>query len=304
MASATDVNQFIGQVSDSRLGLTTDQAHRLLLKYGLNAIAEEKPHLIRVLLSKFWSPVPWMLEATIALELVLGKFLEAAIIAALLLFNASLSFIQEDRARGALALLRKRLAVKARVLRDGVWSLAPAEELVPGDFVHLRMGDIVPADIRIIEGNIQIDQSALTGESIPLEAGEGAPAYAGAVVKRGEASGEVCGTGPHTYFGKTAELVRSAETASHLESTIFAIVKYLVAMDAVLVTIIIVYAAITGMPFAETLPFALILLVASVPVALPATFTLATALGALELARKGVLVTRLPLSTPHQGGMN
>jgi H+-transporting ATPase len=274
-------------------GLTADEARRRLVEYGRNAVAEEKPHLIRALLGKFWSPVPWMLEATIALELVLGKFLEAAIIAALLVFNASLSLVQEGRARGALALLRQRLAVQARALRDGVWRLVPAEELVPGDFVHLRMGDIVPADVRIAEGGVLIDQSALTGESMPVEASQGTTAYAGAMVKRGEASGEVCATGQHTYFGKTAELVRSAKTASHLESIIFAVVKYLVAMDAVLVAILIVYAAMAGMPFAETLPFALILLVASVPVALPATFTLATGLGALELARRGVLVTRL-----------
>jgi H+-transporting ATPase len=293
MASISNIHQSSGQATDSHRGLTADQAHRRLLEYGPNAIAEEKPHLIRMLLGKFWSSVPWMLEATIALELVLGKFLEAAIIAALLLFNALVSLLQEGRARGALALLRRRLAVKARALRDGIWRLVPAEELVPGDFVHLRMGDIVPADIQITEGNIQIDQSALTGESMPLEAGQGAPAYAGAIVRRGEASGEVCATGQHTYFGKTAELVRSAETASHLENIIFAIVKYLVAVDAVFVAAVIVYAVIVGMPFADTLPFALILLVASVPVALPATFTLATALGALELAHRGVLVTRL-----------
>jgi H+-transporting ATPase len=277
----------------SGIGLTTQEAQRRLAQHGHNAVAEEKTHPFRLLLGKFWSPVPWMLEATIALELVLGKFFEAGIIALLLLFNAVLSQVQEGRARSAVALLRQRLTVQARALRDGVWRLIPAAELVPGDFVHLRMGDVVPADVRITEGSVLLDQSALTGESMPVEAIQGATSYAGALVKLGEASGQVSATGPHTYFGKTAELVRTAKTASHLQNIIFAIVKYLVTMDALLVALLLVYAAAVRMPLAETLPFALILLVASVPVALPATFTLATGLGALELARGGVLVTRL-----------
>ena len=234
-----------------------------------------------------------MLEATIALELILGRKLEALIIGVLLVFNAALSLLQEKRAHDALAILRKRLVVEARVQRDGAWRLLPAQELVPGDFVHLRMGDLVPADIRLADGGILLDQSALTGESLPVEAGPGASAWAGAIVKRGEASGEVTGTGSHTYFGKTAELVRAAKTLSHLESVIFNIVRYLVMMDGALVLALLVYSRIAGMALAEMLPFALILLVASVPVALPATFTLATALGALELAGRGVLATRL-----------
>ena len=276
-----------------RRGLTNDEARRRLQRFGRNAVAEENPHLVLALLKKFWAPVPWMLEATIALELILGRTFEASIIGALLVFNASLTLVQETRARGALALLRQRLAVQARALRDGVWRLISAEELVPGDYVHLRMGDIVPADILISEGEILLDQSALTGESLPVESSRGQTAYAGSLARRGESSGEVTATGARTYFGKTAELVRSAVTASHLQSTIFAIVKYLVAMDAVLVATLVIYAAFIGMRFADVLPFALILLVASVPVALPATFTLATGLGALELAGHGVLATRL-----------
>ena len=274
-------------------GLTSEEASRRLLEFGPNAVAEKKPHLIVALLARFWAPVPWMLEVTIMLELALGKFLEAAVIAVLLVFNASLSLFQETRARDALELLQKRLAVRARVLRDRVWSLIPAEQLVPGDFVHLQMGDLVPADVGIGDGEVLLDQAALTGESVPIEAERGQTAYAGSMVKRGEASGEVMATGTRTYFGKTAELVRSARTVSHLQAIIFAIVKYLVAMDAALAVGVFVYAGLAGMPLAEALPFVLILLVASVPVALPATFTLATALGAVELARNGVLVTRL-----------
>jgi H+-transporting ATPase len=281
-----------GMANEQR-GLSSGEARARLLKYGLNAVSEEEPHLIGALLGKFWAPVPWMLEATIVLELVLGKPLEASVIGALLVFNAALSLVQENRARNALDLLQKRLAVRARVLRDGLWALIGAESLVPGDFVHLQIGDLVPADIRIDQGEILVDQSMLTGESVPIEANGGKVAYAGSMVKRGEASGEVSATGPRTFFGKTAELVRTARTASHLETIIFAIVKYMVAMDTALAIVVFVYAATVGLPLTDTLPFVLILLVASVPVALPATFTLATALGAVELARSGVLVTRL-----------
>lgn len=274
-------------------GLTSGEAAARLKQHGPNAVAEERPHPWLALLRKFWAPVPWMLEAAIALQLALGKVDEAAIITGLLLFNSILSFLQESRANNALALLKSRLEILARVLRDGHWQLLPAQELVPGDVVYLRMGDLSPADIRLLEGEVLLDQSALTGESLPVEGGPGKPAYAGTVVKRGEATGEVMATGPRTYFGKTAELVRTAKTISHLETVILTVVKYLVALDVLLVAALLVYAMITGIPLAEIVPFALILLVASVPVALPATFTLATALGSLELAKRGILVTRL-----------
>ncbi len=274
-------------------GLSSQEAARRLEQYGPNAVAEEKRHPLIFFLSKFWAPVPWMLEITILLELYLGRDVEAIVIGFLLVFNAILSFIQENRAQSALTLLRQQLTVQARVLRDGHWQLVPAKFLVPGDVIHLRMGDLVPADVKLAEGQIQMDQSALTGESVPMEGGTGHQAFAGAVVKRGEASGEVTATGARTNFGKTAELVRTAKTASHLEEIIFSIVKYLIIADVGLVIIVILYALLSHTAWPVILPFALILLVASVPVALPATFTLATALGAAELARKGVLVTRL-----------
>ncbi len=274
-------------------GLNTAEAARRLIQSGPNEVAEEKPHPLLALLRKFWSPVPWMLEITIVLQLVLGKPGEAAVIAVLLGVNAVLGYLQEGRASKALALLRQRLDIRARVLRDGRWQLVPARNLVPGDAVHVRMGDLVPADLRLIEGQIQIDPSSLTGESLPVEAGPGADVFSGSVVTRGEASGEVTASGARTRFGKTAELVRRARTVSHLEAVIFGIVKYLVVLDIGLVAALLVYAVATGMALTEVIPFALILLVASIPVALPATFTLATALGSLELAKRGVLVTRL-----------
>jgi H+-transporting ATPase len=211
----------------------------------------------------------------------------------LLVFNAAVSLLQEGRAGKALALLRSKLVVQARVLRDSRWGLLPAREVVQGDFIHIRMGDLVPADVHVLEGTVLVDQSALTGESLPADDGPGATVYAGSVVRRGEASGEVLATGSRTFFGRTAELVGKAATKSHLQMIIFQIVKYLVLVDAVLVLILLAYAAGTGMPLTDILPFGLVLLVASIPVALPATFTLATALGSRELAESGVLVARL-----------
>lgn len=274
-------------------GLNSTEAVRRLRQYGPNEAAEERRHPGRALLGKFWTPVPWMLEMTIVLQLALGRYIEASVIAALLVFNAVLGFLQENRASNALALLRRRLTVQARVLRDGRWQLLPARQLVPGDVIHLRMGDLTPADVRVDSGSILLDQSALTGESAPVEIEMGGTARAGTVVQRGEASGEVTATGARTAFGKTAELVRLAHTGSHLQTIIFTVVQYLIVLDAVLVAAMLIYALVVGIAAREILPFALILLVASVPVALPATFTVATTLGALELARQGVLVTRL-----------
>ena len=274
-------------------GLSKTEAKKLIQEFGPNAIPEQKKHIWLVFLRKMWAPVPWMLEASILLELVLGKYIEAGIIGALVIFNALMSTLQESRAQNALALLKKRLTVSARVLRDGSWQMIPSIELVPGDIVYLRMGDLIPADLNLISGQVQLDQSTLTGESLPVDAEKDASVYAGTTVRRGEATGKVVLTGIHTRFGKTAELVRVAKNTGQLEKIVFSIAKNLVILDAVLVIVVLIYALLSGLPMSDLLPFALILLVASVPVALPATFTLATALGALDLAKNGVLVTRL-----------
>jgi len=274
-------------------GLTTQQAQEKLRQYGPNAVPEERPHPVLLFLHKLWSPVPWMLEVTLVLELALGKYTQGIIILALLLLNAVLSFLQEGRASKALALLRQRLFIQVRVLRDDRWQLSMAQELVPGDAVHVRVGDLIPADLLLQEGDILVDQSSLTGEATPAEISPGKPAYAGSTVRRGEATGEVTATGRSTYYGKTAELVHTASTPSHLEALIFSIVKYLVAVDLLLVSAILVYALVGDIPWVEIIPFALILLIASVPVALPATYTLANAVGSLALVKHGVLVTRL-----------
>ena len=274
-------------------GLTQEEANYLLQKYGPNAIPEEKTKTWLVFLEKMWAPVPWMLEASIILEVILGKYTEAIIIGALVVFNALMSTLQEHRAQNALALLRKRLSISVRVLRDSRWQVLPADRLVPGDLVYLRMGDMVPADIKLLSGQILLDQSTLTGESLPVEAEKDGMAYAGTIVRRGEAHGKVTGTGTHTKFGNTAELVRLAKTTGQLERIVFSIVRSLVMIDMALVVLVVLDALLTKLSLTDVLPFALILLVASVPVALPATFTVATALGALELAKSGVLVTRL-----------
>jgi H+-transporting ATPase len=270
-------------------GLTSEEAARRLQRYGANAVPEESRRPLLILLHKLWGPVPWMLELTLATQLVLGRYTDAAVIGALLLLNAVLGFFQEDRAGRALASLRQQVTVQARVRRDGRWQLLPSAGIVPGDIVRLRVGDLVPADVGAIEGQVAVDQSALTGESIAVDIAPPDTAHAGTMVKRGELTGEVVATGTRTAFGKTVELIQTAKTASHLESLILTIVKYLIAIDSAVVA----YAWIAGLPPSDVLPFALILLVASVPVALPATFTLPEAVGALDLAARGVLVTRL-----------
>lgn len=275
------------------LGLSSAEAQVRLQQFGLNAMPEEHRRPLRVFLQKLWGPVPRMLEVSIALELLIGHFTQAIIISLLLIFNAVISYLQENRAQNALALLQKRLTVQVRVLRDNTWQLLTADRLVPGDVVHLRVGDFVPADLKLIDGHLSVDQSTLTGETLPVELGPGDRANAGSTVQRGEATAEVTVTGAKTQFGKTAELVQVAKTASHLETTILAIVKYLVVLDVLLVAGVLIYAAVTALPLADVIPFALMLLVASVPVALPATFTLASALGSQELAQHEVLVTRL-----------
>ncbi|HUA17539.1 MAG TPA: plasma-membrane proton-efflux P-type ATPase [Bryobacteraceae bacterium] len=274
-------------------GLTSESARSLRTEYGPNAVVEEREHPLRSLLGKLWAPVPWMLEVAVVLEALLHRYAEGGVIAALLVFNAGLSYVQERNAQKALALLRRRLTIEVRVRRDGVWQRLPAEQLVPGDLIHLRTGDVAAADVRISGGQVLVDHSAVTGESMPADLGVGGVLYTGGLIKRGEADGVVTATGGHTYFGKAAELVGQAKAAGHLQQTIFTIVKYLVAIDVVLAVLVLLYALSAGIGLGDILPFCLMLLIASVPVALPATFTLAAALGTRELASRGVLVSRL-----------
>jgi H+-transporting ATPase len=274
-------------------GLTSAEAAQRLERYGANAVAEAHPNTALMLARGFWGLVPWMLEAAIGITLYLGSWVEAIVIGALLVFNAVLGFFQQARAQRALGMLRQRLTVNARVRRDGRWQVLPAAQLVPGDVVHLRVGDIVPADVRLAGCGLRVDQSQLTGESGAAAKDAGSTAYAGSLVTRGEASGEVSATGGRTYFGKTAELVKIAGAPRRLEILIVKIAKYLAAVViALAITVLVVWVA-EGKPLLPMLPFGLMLLVAAVPVALPAMFTMAAALGARGLAGNGILVTRL-----------
>ena len=242
---------------------------------------------------KFWAPVPWMLEAAIVLEVALGNYIEAAIIAGLLVFNAALGLFQESRAQATLAALKSRLALNASVRRDGGWKTVPAAELVPGDVVKLSLGGVVAADVRLTAGEVLLDQSMLTGESVPIEAGAGVQTYAGALVRRGEAVAEVTATGARTKFGRTAELVRTAHVVSSQQKAVLRVVRNLAAFNGVVIVMLVAYACFLTMPLAEIIPLVLTAILASIPVALPATFTLASALGARALAKRGVLPTRL-----------
>jgi H+-transporting ATPase len=282
-------------------GLSSAEAARRLLEFGPNAVAEERPHPVARVVRHFWAPVPWMLEATIALQIAIGERLEPLMIATLLILNVGLGVFQENRANAALALLKQRLALKARVRRDGAWVDAPAADLVPGDIVQASLGGIVPADLRIIAGTVLLDQSMLTGESIPAEAEPGKIACAGALVRRGEATAEVVATGARTYFGRAAELVRIAHVESSEQQAVLGVVRNLTIINFAIVVGMVAYAHAIGMSTARIIPLVLTALLSAVPVALPATFTLAATLGAKALALKGVLLTRL--SALHEAAM-
>jgi len=283
----------VATASGSPAGLTSAEAGLLFEKSGPNTMPDASSHPARRAIEKLWAPIPWMLEAAIVLELVLGKFVEAGIIAVLLVFNAALGFFQEGRAQATLAALKKRLALTASVRRDQVWKKLPAADLVPGDVVKLSLGEVVPADVKMLDGNVLLDQSMLTGESIGSEAGPGFQTFAGALVRRGEAVAEVTATGTRTKFGRTAELVRTAHVVSSQQKAVLRVVRNLAVFNGFLIVLMVVYAHAHAMPVGELIPLILTAVLASIPVALPATFTLASALGARVLARQGVLPTRL-----------
>ena len=274
-------------------GLTNDEARARLEKDGPNAMPDTAAHPLRNALTKFWAPVPWLLEASIVLEIALHKYYEAAVIAALLVFNAALAYFQESRAQATLAALKSRLALNASVQRDGEWKTVPAAELVCGDLVKLSLGGVVAADVHLTGGSVELDQSMLTGESLPVEAGPGADTYAGALVRRGEATAIVTATGARTKFGRTAELVRTAHAVSTQQNAVLKIVRNLAIFNSLVILAMGTYAYTHAMPRSEIVPLLLTSVLAIIPVALPATFTLAAAVGARALAKLGVLPTRL-----------
>jgi H+-transporting ATPase len=291
-SSAIETNDPAALTSEQG-GLTSAEAGRRLLEVGSNAILDTSTPVLINLLGKFWAPVPWMLEATILLQLVLGDYTEAIIVAALLAFNAGLGALQEARAQVTLDALKSRLALSASVRRDAAWKIIPAADLVVGDIIKLSLGGVVAADVRIISGEVLLDQSMLTGESVPIEANATTSAFAGALVQRGEAVALITATGIRTKFGRTAELVKTAHIVSSQQTAVFKVVRNLAAFNGVVIVALASYAYFLHMATTDIIPLILTAILASIPVALPATFTLASALGARALAKVGVLPTRL-----------
>jgi H+-transporting ATPase len=276
-------------------GLSLEEALRRISRYGYNEIEERHQSSLARFFKKFWGVTAWMLELIIVLSWYLGKFLNLYIISALLVFNAVLGFAQEEKANAAVGSLRKKLQISARVLRDGKWQVVPARELVPGDIIRMRLGDFVPADAKIIQGDVEVDKSALTGESLPVTESTGSLLYSGSVIRKGESSCVVISTGLRTYFGKTVQLVQIAKPKVHSEEFTSKVVKLLLVMAASLIAALFVFSAFKG-TFISILPLSITLLVSAVPIALPVMFSITMALGSLELAKKGVLVTRLSAS--------
>ena len=274
-------------------GLSTDEARSRLEKDGPNAMPDTSAHPLRDVFEKFWAPVPWLLEGSIVLEIVLHKYYEAGVIAALLLFNAALAHFQESRAQATLVALKSRLALTSSVQRDGKWMTVAAADLVCGDLVKLSLGGVVVADVRLISGSVELDQSMLTGESLPIEAGPEVNTYAGALVRRGEATAVVTATGIRTKFGRTAELVRTAHVVSTQQKAVLKIVRNLAIFNSALILAMGAFAYTHSLTWSEIVPLLLTSVLAAIPVALPATFTLAAAIGARALAKQGVLPTRL-----------
>jgi H+-transporting ATPase len=275
-------------------GLTKTEAQSRLIKYGPNAIAERKTNAFLKLLSYFWGPIPWMIEVAVILSGVVRHWMDFGIILFLLLSNAVVGFWEEHQAGNAIAALKARLAINARAKRDGKWTTPKASELVPGDVIRLRLGDIIPADARLLDGDsIEVDQSALTGESLPVTVKAGGAVFSGSILRQGEIDAMVYATGTSTYFGKTAQLVEEAHTVSHFQRSVLKIGDYLIILAAALVILILVVALFRGDPVLTTLEFCLVLLVAAIPVAMPTVLSVTMAVGARLLAKKEVVVTRL-----------
>ncbi|MGC8484868.1 MAG: HAD-IC family P-type ATPase [Candidatus Baltobacteraceae bacterium] len=274
-------------------GLSSIEAQARLARDGPNEIAPIRPHPLLDLLRKFWAPIPWLLEGTIVLALATNRSKDAVAVTFLLVFNVFLAFVQERRAQRALDLLRARIVVHAKVLRDGIWGTLASRELVVDDIVRLIVGDVVPADIALDDGELQIDRSALTGESVPEEVTAGQAVYAGSTVTRGDATGHVVATAERTKFGKTAGLMRDIRTVGSVQRLVMGIVRSLAIAGVIVVLGVAAFAFSQHVARSEIVVFALVVMLAAIPVALPAAFTLATALGALELSHSGVLVTHL-----------
>lgn len=286
--------ELFNKLESSSQGLTQAEAQARLQHYGRNTLQEKKHNPILQFFRYFWGPIPWMIEAAVLLSAINSQWDDFTIILILLVFNAVVGFWQEYKAASALDALKQQLALKARVLRDTHWDSLDAAELVPGDIIRLRLGDIIPADVRLIEGDyLSVDQSALTGESLPVSKKSGDDAYSGSIAKQGEMVALVCSTGSNTFFGRTARLVESAGTVSHFQKAVLAIGDYLIYLSLGLVAILVLVQLYRHAPLIELTQFALILTVASIPVAMPAVLSVTMAVGAIALSKMKAIVARL-----------
>ena len=282
--------------SDAENGLKEAEAENRLKRYGHNEVSEKKVNPYLSFAKKFWGLTAWMLEAIIILSWFLQRYTDLYIVTGLLVFNAVLGFTEEQKASGAVEALREKLQVNARALRGGEWRTLSGRELVPGDIVRVRAGDFVPADLKVVAGTLEVDQSALTGESAVIERKTGDVLYSGSIIKRGECTGIVVLTGTKTYFGRTAQLVQIAKPKMHIETVISHVIRWLLVIVAALIVVALAFSVLEAKNLLDLLPIILLLLLSAIPVALPAMFTVSTAVGSMELSRKGVLVTRLSAS--------
>jgi H+-transporting ATPase len=286
-----EVEKKLGSSPD---GLSQAEAQKRLTQYGPNEIEEKKTNPFLKFLTYFWGPIPWMIEAAVILSGMVRHWLDFFIILLLLVSNAVVGFWEEYQAGNAIAALKAKLAIKAKVKRDGKWITPAARELVPGDVIRVRLGDIVPADARLLAGDpVEVDQSALTGESLPAARKPGEAVFSGSIIRQGEIDAMVYATGENTYFGKTAQLVQETHTVSHFQRAVLKIGDYLIILAVTLVVLIVTVALFRGDPILSTLEFALVLLVAAIPVAMPTVLSVTMAVGARLLAKKEAIVTRL-----------
>ncbi len=286
--------ELFNTLSSGKNGLSTQEAKQRLTAYGANEISEKKINPLKKFFRYFWGPIPFMIEAAVILSAVINHWEDFGIIFALLMLNAVVGFWQERKADNAIELLKKRLALNARVHRDDKWIEIPSRELVPGDVVRIRLGDVIPADIKLVEGDyLSVDQSALTGESLPVEKHVSDVGYSGSIVRQGEMDALVVTTGMHTYFGKTAKLVEQAQPKSHFQKAVVKIGDYLIVLAVVLVAVVFMVALFRQESIVDTLEFALILIVAAIPAALPAVLSVTLAVGAIALAKKEAIVSKL-----------
>jgi H+-transporting ATPase len=288
------VSEVFSELSSSPKGLSTSEARARLGKYGPNALEEKHESVLKRLAGYFWGPIPWMIEAAAILSVIVRDWVDFSIILALLLFNALIGFLEEHKASNALSALKGQLALKARVLRDGKWDEIDASDLTPGDVVRLRPGDVIPADCKLFDGDyLSVDQAALTGESLPVAKKPGDDAYSGSVAKQGEMLAVVTGTGSNTFFGRTAKLVESAGAVSHFQKAVMKVGDFLIVTSVALSIILIVVELMRGLPALRLIEFVLILVVASIPVAMPAVLSMTMALGALSLSKQKAIVSKL-----------